>query len=111
MLLTLQSAFGFAAIVAIAWLLSEDRRAMPWRIVISGAVLQIVLAAALLKLPLFRELFLALNEVLTALERATREGTRFVFGYLGGGPQPFEERPGTSSFALAFRALPLILVV
>jgi len=110
-LLALQSAFGFVAIFLIAWLLSEDRRAVPWRIVVSGAALQIVLAAALLKLPLFRDLFLALNELLSALERATQEGTRFVFGFLGGGPQPFEERPGSSSFVLAFRALPLILVV
>ncbi len=111
MLLALQSAFGFVAIVLIAWLLSEDRRAVPWRIVVSGAALQIVLAAALLKLPLFRDLFLALNELLSALEQATQAGTRFVFGFLGGGPQPFEERPGASSFVLAFRALPLILVV
>ena len=93
MLLALQSAFGFLAIIAIAWLFSEDRRGVPWRIVVSGAALQIVLAAALLKLPLFRDLFLALNELLSALEQATQEGTRFVFGFLGGGPQPFEERP------------------
>jgi len=39
-----------------------------WPIVVSGALLQIVLAAALLKLPLFRDLFLALNELLSALE-------------------------------------------
>jgi CNT family concentrative nucleoside transporter len=110
-MLALQSAFGFAVLVLVAWLLSEERRALPWRIVVSGALLQIVLAAALLKLPLFRDVFLALNDLLSALERATREGTRFVFGFLGGGPQPFEERPGASSFVLAFRALPLILVV
>src|SRR5512147_2624995 len=108
MLLSLQSAFGFFAIFAIAWLVSENRRAPPWRIVISGALLQIVLAAALLKAPLIRDLFLVLNDALSALERATQEGTRFVFGFLGGGPQPFAERPGTSSFVLAFRALPLI---
>ena len=111
MLLALQSAFGFVAFVLIAWLLSDDRRALPWRIVVSGALLQIVLAAALLKLPLFRDMFLALNDLLSALERATQEGTRFVFGFLGGGPQPFAEQPGASSFVLAFRALPLILVV
>ena len=111
MLLVLQSACGFLAIIAIAWLLSENRRSVPWRIVISGALLQIVLAAVLLKVPLFRDLFLTLNELLSALEKSTQEGTRFVFGFLAGGPQPFEERPGTSSFVLAFRALPLILVV
>ncbi len=109
--LALQSAFGFVALFLIAWLLSENRRAVPWRIVISGALLQIVLAAALLKVPLFRDLFLTLNDLLSALEKATQEGTRFVFGFLAGGPQPFEERPGASSFVLAFRALPLILVV
>lgn len=111
MLLALQSVFGFLAIIAIAWLISEDRRAVSWRIVVSGALLQIVLAAALLKLTLFRDVFLALNDLLSALERATQEGTRFVFGFLGGGPQPYVEQPGASSFVLAFRALPLILVV
>jgi CNT family concentrative nucleoside transporter len=111
MMPALQCAFGFIGIFLIAWLLSENRRSVPWRIVASGALLQIVLAALLLKAPLFRDLFLVLNELLSALEKATREGTRFAFGFLGGGPQPFEERPGVSSFVLAFRALPLILVV
>jgi CNT family concentrative nucleoside transporter len=107
----LQSAFGFLALFGIAWLLSESRRTVPWRIVLSGALLQVIVAALLLKAPPLRDLFLALNEVLSALERSTQEGTRFVFGFLGGGPQPFEERPGTSSFVLAFRALPLLLVM
>jgi len=107
----LHGAFGFFAIFLIAWLLSENRRAVPWRIVIAGALLQIALAALLLMVPLFRDGFLALNQLLSALEQATRAGTGFVFGFLGGGPPPFEERPGTSSFVLAFRALPLILVV
>lgn len=107
----LHGAFGFACIGFIAWLISENRRAVPWRIVGAGAALQIVLAALLLGVPAFRDLFLVLNDVLSALEKATGEGTRFVFGFLGGGPQPFEERPGASSFVLAFRALPLVLVV
>jgi CNT family concentrative nucleoside transporter len=107
----LQSAFGFAAIAALAWLASEDRRAVPWRIVVAGVLLQAVLAALLLKVPLARTVFLGLNEALLALERATQEGTRFVFGFLGGGEPPYEERPGASSFVLAFRALPLVLVV
>ena len=96
---------GFAALLAIAWLLSENRRAVPWRIVIAGALLQFVLAAALLKVPVFRDAFLALNDALTALDRATQAGSRFVFGYLAGGETPYEARPGVSSFVLAFRAL------
>jgi len=109
--LTLQSAFGFSALIGIAWLLSEDRRAFPWRIVVSGIVLQAVFAALLLKVPLFKSFFFLLNDGLLALERATQAGTHFVFGYLGGGAQPFEELPQRSTFILAFRALPLILVV
>lgn len=107
----LHGAFGFLALLLVAWLASEDRRAVPWRIVVSGALLQIVLAAALLEVPLARDFFLLLNEALAALERATQAGTAFVFGYLGGGDPPFELRPGASSFVLAFRALPLVLVV
>ena len=109
--LALQSGFGFFALIGLAWLMSEDRRAIPWRIVVSGIVLQVVLAALLLKVPIVKGFFFLLNDGLLALERATQAGTRFVFGYLGGGAQPFQELPQSSSFILAFRALPLILVV
>ncbi len=111
MALTLQSAFGFTAILAIAWLASENRRVVPWRTVSAGVILQIVLAAALLKLAVFKHFFLALNDSLLALEKATQAGTAFVFGYLGGGALPFAESAPGASFVLAFRALPLILVI
>ncbi|MBK6742686.1 MAG: nucleoside:proton symporter [Hydrogenophilales bacterium] len=109
--LTLQSALGILCFLAFAWLLSESRQRFPWRIVLAGLALQFVLALALLKLPMFKGLFLALNHVLSALERATQAGTGFVFGYLGGGSLPFAVTDPASSFVLAFRALPLVLVV
>ena len=111
MTLALQSALGFAALLALTWAISENRRAVPWRIVISGVILMVVMAALLLKVPLFKQFFFSLNDGLMALEKATQAGTSFVFGYLGGGAIPFAEQPQTSSFVLAFRALPLILVV
>ena len=111
MTLALQSAFGFVALLALAWAISENRRAVPWRIIIAGALLMLLMALLLLKVPLLKQFFLALNDGLGALESATQTGTGFVFGYLGGGPLPFAEQPQTSSFILAFRALPLILVV
>jgi CNT family concentrative nucleoside transporter len=111
MLLSLQSILGFLALLFIAWFISENRRAVPWRIVISGVILQIVLAALLLNAPPLKHFFLALNDALLALERATQAGTSFVFGYLGGAPLPFAESHAGSSFVLAFRVLPLILVV
>ncbi len=111
MILSLQSLLGILTFVVLAWLLSERRRAVPWRIVFGGLLLQFVLAALLLWLPLFKQFFLALNNALLSLERATEAGTSFVFGYLGGAALPFEETAPGASFVLAFRALPLILVI
>lgn len=111
MALMLQSAFGFVAILLLAWLASENRRVVAWRTVIAGIALQIVFAAALLKLTVFKRFFLALNDVLLAIEKATQAGTSFVFGYIGGAPLPFAESGTGSSYALAFRALPIILVI
>ena len=38
-------------------------------------------------------------------------GTAFLFGYLGGGPLPFTEIHPGSSLIIAFKILPLVLVV
>ena len=102
---------GGIALLILAWAISENRRTVPWRIVVSGVILMLVMAALLLKVPLFKQFFFSLNDGLIALEKATQAGTAFVFGYLGGGALPFAEQPQASSFILAFRALPLILVV
>ena len=110
-MLALQSTFGLIALLVLTWAISENRRAVPWRIVISGVILMIIMAALLLKVPLVKQFFFSLNDGLIGLEKATQTGTSFVFGYLGGGKLPFAEQPQSSSFILAFRALPLILVV
>lgn len=107
----LQSIAGLLILTAVAWLLAEERRPPPVRTVLVGLGLQLLLALLLLKLPLFRELFIALNGAIGALEKATRAGATFVFGYLAGPPLPFEiARPG-ADFILAFRALPLVLLM
>jgi CNT family concentrative nucleoside transporter len=108
---SLQSALGILAFILFARALSEDRRRFPRRLAVAALLLQVLLAAALLKLPPFKRFFLALNDMLLALERATTAGTSFVFGYLGGAPAPFAEMGKVSSYVLAFRALPLVLVV
>jgi CNT family concentrative nucleoside transporter len=109
--LALQSAFGILVFLALVWLFSEDRARVPWRTLLTGIVLQFVLAGLLLWLPPFQLLFMGLNDLLLALEQATRDGTSFVFGYLGGDELPFEETREGSSFILAFRALPLVLLI
>lgn len=106
-----QSALGLGVFLAAAWALSEDRRRASWRVALAGALFQLGLAVLFLKLPALKVAFAAVNELVAALQRATEAGTGFVFGYLGGAPLPFEERQPGASFILAFRALPLILVV
>ncbi|MGB5201321.1 MAG: nucleoside transporter C-terminal domain-containing protein [Sedimenticolaceae bacterium] len=103
--------FGLATLVTLAWLMSEDRRAVRPRLILAGLTLQIVLALALLGLPPVKTLFVALNDAVLALQQATESGTGFVFGYLGGGDPPFETRYPQNGFILAFRALPLLLVI
>jgi CNT family concentrative nucleoside transporter len=100
-----------AALLALAWALSEDRRNIPWRTVIAGLVLQLVLAVVLIHLSAAQTVMVVLNNAATALQDATDAGTSFVFGYLGGGALPFTEtRPG-GAFILAFKILPLVLVI
>ena len=100
-----------AGLLALAWLASEDRRAVPWRAVLGGMGLLLILAIIFLKVPLVKDAFLALNDVLLVLERATQAGTSLVFGYLGGGPAPFQVSNEASNFVLAFRALPIVLLM
>lgn len=106
-----QSLLGLAAFPALAWLFSESRGSVRPRVVIAGLVLQLLLAALLLRFEHVHAVFLALNRAVLALAEATTAGTSFVFGYLGGGDLPFAEQQGASSFILAFQALPLLLVV
>ena len=100
-----------AGLLALAWLASEDRRAVPWRAVLAGMGLLLLLALLFLKIPLIKDAFMKLNDVLLVLERATQAGTSLVFGYLGGGNTPFAISDPASNFVLAFRALPLVLLM
>jgi CNT family concentrative nucleoside transporter len=102
---------GLAALLLLAWALSENRWRIPVRTVIAGVVLQFVLAVVFVKFPAAASFFLLLNQGVDALQRATDAGTSFVFGYLGGGALPFaESRPG-AAYIFAFRALPLVLII
>ena len=107
----IQGLAGIAGLVVLAWLFSENRKAVPWRAIGAGLLLQLALALLFLKLPYAKDAFLALNDVLTALEKATQAGTSLVFGYLGGGAAPFAVTDANSNFVLAFRALPIVLVM
>jgi CNT family concentrative nucleoside transporter len=107
----LQAILGIAGLVLIAWIASENRRIIPWRAVGAGLALQIALALLFLKVPYVKDLFFLLNDFLSLIEKATQAGTSLVFGYLGGGAAPFTVTQENAVFILAFRALPLVLVI
>jgi CNT family concentrative nucleoside transporter len=110
-MLRIQSLTGLLALAALAWVLSENRRKVSWKGVLAGILIQLVFAGIVLKVPVFRDAFLVLNRAVMGIQDATKAGTSFVFGYLGGAPLPFGENTPGGSFILALQALPLVLVV
>jgi len=110
-MLQLQSAFGVLALLAIAWALAENRRAVSWRQMAVGLAVTVATALVLLKVPLVARAFGAINDAVNTIAAASRAGTSFVFGYLGGGALPFDLKAPGADFILAFQALPIILVM
>jgi len=105
-----QTLLGIPLLIALAWCVSVDRRKFPWKLVAVGLLLQIVLAALLLNVPLLQDALLIINKIVLTLEASAREGTSLVFGYLGGAAEPFTVTHSENSFVLAFRSLPIVIV-
>ena len=111
----MQSVLGIFVILAVASAAGRSGgglvdRAL-WQRTVTALVLMFIIATVLLKVPTAREFFLGLNDVVLALQAATKKGTSLVFGYIGGAPPPFKEPFPGAAFILATQALPLILVV
>lgn len=109
--LVLQSLFGVLVFVGLAWCLSENRQIFAWKTVLAGLIAQLAIALLFLRVPLAHQAMLSLNGLVDALMAATRAGTSFVFGYIGGGDAPFDVTNPAAGFSLAFQSLPIVLVV
>jgi concentrative nucleoside transporter, CNT family len=107
----LQSVAGVVAIIAIAFVISENRGAVNWRQAGIGLAVTFLLALLLLKVPEVKIAFVGINRAVEAIAAATKAGTSFVFGYIGGGPLPFELKAPGTEFSLAFQALPVVLLM
>ncbi|HTW35257.1 MAG TPA: nucleoside transporter C-terminal domain-containing protein, partial [Rhizomicrobium sp.] len=73
--------------------------------------LQFALALLLLKIPAARSVLFSLNGAVDALTAATRTGTAFVFGYIGGASAPFTVSDPKGMTSFAFQVLPLVIVI
>jgi CNT family concentrative nucleoside transporter len=107
----MQSLLGVIALIAIAWAISENRRAVSWRNVALGLAVTFALAVLLLKVPQIKVAFAVISNGVNAIAAATRAGTSFVFGYLGGGALPFALTSPGNEFVFAFQALPVVLIM
>ena len=107
----LRGLLGIAVLVALAWLLSENRRRVEWKVVGWGIALQFLIALLMVKVPVFQDALGQLNRVVRAVERASHEGGAFVFGYLTGGPAPFQAVDGSAAAPALFFFGPLMMLI
>jgi CNT family concentrative nucleoside transporter len=106
----MQAILGITLLLGSCWVFSENRTAVSWRFVTIGLFIQFLLALILLRVTWITEVLLGLNYFISAIEQATRAGTEFLFGYLGGGAFPVDLNGGSAPYLFAFRVLPQVIV-
>lgn len=108
-----QGLIGIIVIVSICWYLSESRKDVDYKALAGGIVTQIILAYIMIRVSFIRDFFAAFGEGIRALKEATLVGTRFVFGFIGGGDAPFAVKEGGDGnlFVFAFQILPMVMVI
>lgn len=108
-----RAVLGALLIVGLCWLLSENRKVFPWRLALGAMAVQALLVILLFVVPASQGFLNGVNAGVDGLAKATAEGTKFVFGYLGGGAPPYlpADASAPPPFVFAFQVLPLILVI
>lgn len=106
---------GIALIIGIAFLLSNNKKKINWRLVLSGLLIQITFAILILKgeelskwfspLGWPKEFFRFISSFFVLILNFTTEGAKFVFGNLGLGPG----NEGSLGVFFAFQVLPTIV--
>lgn len=103
---------GFVAILATAFLMSNNKKKINYRLVLSGLGLQLFLAVFVLKVEFGRQLFKSIGDGITELLHCSDKGAEFVFGPLVKYPEKMVELFGAGAdFIFAFRVVPTIIFV
>ncbi|QDI04552.1 NupC/NupG family nucleoside CNT transporter [Xanthomonas cerealis pv. cerealis] len=93
--------FGLAVLIGITWLFSNNKRAVDWKLVATGLVLQIGFASLVLLVPGGREVFDWLGQLFVKVLSFVNEGSNFIFGSL--------MDTTSNGFIFAFQVLPTII--
>lgn len=73
---------GIAVVLGLLWLLSWDRKAIKWKLVIKAIAVQFILAIVIIKVPLGQKVVSMLSDGVTAVVNCGKDGLSFVFGDL-----------------------------
>lgn len=103
------SLLGLAAFLFLAWVLSLHRRGFPWRIVLSGVGLQLLLALLILKTAPGEAFFQFANTAAAKLLSYADEGAKFVFGPLGR-PEVLEPALGAGNTFIFFVTVTSVII-
>ena len=95
------SLIGLFTMVFIAFILSDEKKKINWRTVISGILLQIVFGLLILKTDAGMSVFEGARQLFAGILNFTNEGSKFVFGNLTNVPK--------MGFIFAFMVLPTII--
>ena len=93
--------FGLAVLIGITWVFSNNKRAVDWKLVITGITLQIAFAALVILVPGGRDVFDALGKGFVKILSFVNEGSGFIFGSL--------MDTKNYGFIFAFQVLPTII--
>ena len=102
---------GFAAILLTAYLLSNNRKAINYRLVISGLLLQLILAVFILKVPFGQKVFALIGSAVTKILSFSDKGAEFVFGALVDKNLMDTAFGPAHSFIFFFKIVPTIIFV
>ena len=103
--LMIYSFLGIICFMLIAWLVSENRKEVSWRIVIWGVLMQFVLGFFVLTTETGKLFISKTNDIIMSILSFQEEGSRFLFNTLA--IPPGEE--GSMGFFFAFQALTTII--
>ncbi|WP_202906439.1 NupC/NupG family nucleoside CNT transporter [Morganella psychrotolerans] len=101
------SLVGMAVLVFIAVLFSSDRRAIKLRTVIGAFIIQVLIGALVLYVPMGRKILLGMSDGVASVIGYGQKGMDFIFGGLVS-PKMFEVFGG-GGFVFALRVLPVIV--
>jgi CNT family concentrative nucleoside transporter len=99
---------GLLTMILIAWGLSAHRTRFPWRVVLGGLLLQVVLALLILQVPAGKIVFEYIGAGFTNLLDCVDQGAGFVFG-TNNVPTEMGPTPAFKVHFVAFKVLPTII--